>query len=495
MNPKAQTNYLSPMRTLDTELPVFKVVGGLVCVLMLCLLVALKIVPSFRVSTLVLMIASASFVLVKSGEAADLLHPVRIFGGLWCFCLALASMHLFPGFSDWNFSMWSCVITALASFVGGCWLAERFSNRRTALPRVATGERVPVRGLLRNRKTLIVAVICLAIGTALLAYEYYLIGGIPVFAENLDAARGRLFGVAGQGDPQFDRLYIKLLHPFVDFIKYAVFLAVIILCQKQSKNRRAIILSFVVISLGTLALGSQGGRGFIVNIAITSVALFHYLRRRIRLVEFGAACMALFLFLGLFGSLRAKSSESAPLFQRALRTSSLPEGEFWDGIIFGYGTLTLSLEVFNRLIEDLPKVQRPSGGYLFYALHRFVPRVSIQELDLDLYSGEMVTPTFLGEFYGDYGYGGVLLGPLLLGLGYGWAYRRGDGENTMYWIYVRALLVQMLIFFPYVNLFSLYLNWIFDLFFMYFLIRLGAQETQSFAPLISTNEPHLREVQ
>ena len=31
--------------------------------------------------------------------------------------------------------------------------------------------------------------------------------------------------------------------------------------------------------------------------------------------------------------------------------------------------------------------------------------------------------------------------------------------------------MEMLVFFPYVNLFSHYLNWIFDLFFMYILIR------------------------
>lgn len=201
------------------------------------------------------------------------------------------------------------------------------------------------------------------------------------------------------------------------------------------------------------------------------MALFHYLRRRIRVMEFAAACLALFLFLGFSGALRAKASASAPLFEDALSTSRLPEGEFWDGITFGYGTLTYSFEVFSRLIDDLPTTQRPSGGYLFYALHRFVPRGNIQALDFDLYSGEMITPTFLGEFYADYGYWGVLFGPLVLGVFYGWAYSRG-GQNSVYWIYVRAMLLQILIYFPYWNQFSHTLTWIFDLFFMYVLVRL-----------------------
>src|SRR4029077_750630 len=131
-----------------------------------------------------------------------------------------------------------------------------------------------------------------------------------------------------------------------------------------------------------------------------------------------------------------------------------------------------SFEVFNRLTDDLPTTQRPSGGYLLYALHRFVPRGNIQALDFELYSGEMITPTFLGEFYADYGYWGVLFGPLVLGVFYGWAYSRGGGQPDAYWIYVRAMLLQVLIYFPYWNQFSHTLTWILDLFFMYVLIGL-----------------------
>lgn len=473
----------------DSWLSLFKVMAGLLGVIILCFLIALRIVPSLGVSTLALIIASAWFMFAKTCEASDLLHPVRIFGGLWCFCLALANMHLLPTISDWNRLMWSCVLTALVSFVGGFWLAGRFLNRRGVQRNIPSAQVPSTASPLPNRKTLILAASCVAIGTAILAYEYHLTREIPVLAENVDAARGRLFGIAGQGDPQFDKLYVKLLHPFADFIKYGVFLAIIVLCQKKSKDRKVIVFSLFVILLGTLILSSQGGRAFIVNIAVTGVVLFHYLRRRIRLVEFGAACLALFLFLGFFGSLRAKSSVSAPLFQSALRTSRLPEGEFWDGIAFGYGTVTLSFEVFHRLIEDLPTIHRPSGGYLFYALHRFIPRASMQELDLELYSGEMVTPTFLGEFYGDYGYWGVLFGPLVLGLGYGWAYSRATERKGVYWIYVRALLLQMLIFFPYVNLFSLYVNWVFDLFFMYLLLRyLSTYDPRTVRLFTRTNE-------
>jgi len=76
-----------------------------------------------------------------------------------------------------------------------------------------------------------------------------------------------LFGFAGIVDPQFDKLYIKLLHPLVDFIKYGTFLAVIVLCQRTPKTRKAVALTVLLIVFGTLMLSSQGGRGFFVDIA------------------------------------------------------------------------------------------------------------------------------------------------------------------------------------------------------------------------------------
>jgi hypothetical protein len=490
MSPQTHTEYCPQMRAFDRRPGALKISGAMVLVLILGLLTVVRGMPSFRLSTLLLLVASTSFVLVKGRGERDLMHPIRIFGAMWCFCLALASMQLLSIISDWNYLMWSCVLTALASFIGGFWMANRSSYRQTVGLQPECGEAVTPKSFLPDKRTLIAAAICLAVGMAVLGYEYSLIGEIPILSNNPDVARVKLFGVAGQGDPEFNRLYIKLLHPFVEFIKYGIFLAVIILCQKKPKSRKVVVLGLLIIVVGLVAFASQAGRVFIVTIAITSAVLFHYLRRRIRLVELGAAVLALFLFIGLFGSIRVKSSESAPLFQRALQVSSLPEGELWDGVAFGYGTLTTSFEIFYRLTADLQTAQRPSTGFLFYGLHRFIPRANIQEFDSDLYTGEMITPTFLGEFYADYGYWGVLFGPLILGLGYGWAYLRGAGENALYWIYVRALLLYMLISFPYVNLFSQQLTWIFDLFFMYLLIRkLDPEKVHPVLPLAPTNDP------
>jgi oligosaccharide repeat unit polymerase len=435
-------------------------------------LVLLGAIPATSLATLLLGTASACFLLIRSRRTFDLLHPVRVFGSLWCFCLALASMRLSPLISAWDSLMWSCVLTALVAFVGGFWFVRWNSGYAGVGQRLARMEAALGKSQLANKRTLLVAAFCLAAGMTALTYEYSLVGGIPVLSDNPDAARTELFGVGGVvSNPKFDTLSVKIIHPFVDFIKYAVFLALIILFQRKTRSRSVVYLATFMVLFGMLAYGSQGGRGFIIDIAVTGVALFHYLRRRIRLVEFGGAVLALFLFLGLYGAYRIDQSESAPLFGRALQESSFPEGVLGEGLALGYTTVTSSFEVFYRLTSDLRNTTSPSSGFLFYSLHRFIPRTNLGTVTGDLYSGELLTSTFLGELYADYRYWGVLIGSLVLGLVYGWAYSRAGGRNPLYGIYVRAMLLRMLVFLPYANLFSGYLNWIFDLFFMYVIIR------------------------
>jgi oligosaccharide repeat unit polymerase len=452
-------------------LSAIQLMAGTCAVLVLCILIELGDFRWFRPSTLVLAMASICFLLVKTGSHFDLLHPVRIFGSLWCFCLSLASMRLLPIISDWNFLMWSCVTTGLISFMAGFWLAERSWRGNRNVSELVTPEEKFGSIEMPTRRTLITAGLCIATGVAVLTYEYYLIGGIPILADNVDAMRTEIFGVAGQGNPAFNTLFIRVIHFFVEFTKYGVFFAFIVLVQKERKSRKATLVCTFLILFGTLGYISQAGRMFLVDILITCVVLFHYLRRRIRVVELGSAVAILFILLGIAGSLRTQTGSTGSLVERVRAGSGLPEGQFWDGIGFGYLTLTESFEVFYRLTTDLQTTTRPSEGFLFYSLHRIVPRANIQEFAMNLYSGAFVTPTYMGEFYADYGIAGILIGSLVLGLLYGWVYLQGAHSNVLFWLYARAMFIQMVFFFPYVNLFSMYLNWIVDSIFMYFLIR------------------------
>jgi oligosaccharide repeat unit polymerase len=462
-----------------------KVGAAVVVVLASCLLIALESPSWFRASTLVLAIASSCFLVVKTGRTFDLLHPIRVFGSLWCACLSLATMRLLPIISDWNFLMWTCVTIGLISFVVGFGFARLMRSGRKALSGFENAGETLQRALLPDRKTLVVAAVCIVTGMAVLAYEYHLIGGIPILAENIDAMRMELFGVAGTGNAAFDTLFIKVIHFLVEFTKYGVFLAFIILVQHRNKSRKVVLIGLLLILVGTLGYISQAGRMFLVDIVITCAVLFHYLRRRIRVVELGAAVLIIFVLLGIAGSLRNQTSETSSLVDRVRSGSGLPEGQFWDGIGFGYLTLTESFEVFYRLTTDLRTTTRPPEGFLMYSVHRFIPRANIQEFAMNLYSGAFVTPTYMGEFYADFGVAGILIGSFALGLLYGWAYSRWGVPNLIFWIYIRGMLIQMIFFFPYVNLFSQYLNWMVDPLFMYLLFRYLNPQTSQRLPTMS----------
>src|SRR5260370_239536 len=98
----------APTTTLSAGFSALKAAVGLTAGLLLCILIVLRDLPFFRFPTLLLFIASACFMLVRWRRTPDLLHPVRVFGALWCFCLALASMRLLSYLSDWNLLAWGC---------------------------------------------------------------------------------------------------------------------------------------------------------------------------------------------------------------------------------------------------------------------------------------------------------------------------------------------------------------------------------------------------
>ena len=62
---------------------------------------------------------AVSFLFFGARGKADLLHPVRVFGALWCFCLSLAALRLVQAISPWDARMWLLVALALGSFIGG----------------------------------------------------------------------------------------------------------------------------------------------------------------------------------------------------------------------------------------------------------------------------------------------------------------------------------------------------------------------------------------
>lgn len=413
-------------------------------------------------------ILSLLFLTLQRGQPVDVLHPVRLFGCLWFFCLALASMRLLQISSEWDWLTWRCFVVAPLSFTFGFAITGQ-KERPMEL----------VFEPMAERRTLKIALLCTLIGAAVLSYEYSLIGAIPILADNVDIVRMELFGAAGQGNPAFDRVYIKVLHFVVEFIKYGTTLCLVLLFQRRAKHPKVMFAALLVFVFGLVAYVSQGGRLFIFEVAVTALVLYHVLRKRFTPAQLVCGALVLLITLGFLGAARVRQSELAPAFQKGFAESRFPQGGLGEGLAFGYATVTTSFEVFHRLREDLETVEPPASGTLLYAFHRLVPRSNLQEFTFDLYGGEMIVPTFLGEFYTDFGFWGVLLGPLGLGVMYGFAYKQRFETNPAFAPYMQIVFTKSLLMFPYVNIFSQYLTWLIDLSFMYFIIRLCKQPSSA----------------
>ncbi|MBI4165291.1 MAG: oligosaccharide repeat unit polymerase [Acidobacteria bacterium] len=407
--------------------------------------------------------ASLAFALWRAGKDCDSLHPVRVFGATWCLCIGLASLKLTTAISDWHPAMWAYVLTALICFTGGFWVVTHYLNKNLARPVGASKPELPDSELLAPRRALVIAFICLAIGLAALSYEYYLIGEVPIFAEDIDAARTKFFATAGQwSHPEFDTLFNKFIGVTTILCKYAAYLCLILLIQRGRKSLLQKCLALVIVLSGSFSLVSQGGRGFIFELVFFAGAFTHYLRQRWRFKHLALAAFGLFVLLSFLGYIRHGADRSFAAYAQIEGLSNLPQGRLWDSVTLGYHSLTGPLEIFSRFTEDLPAVRPPSSGFLFYSLHRFVPRTGIQEFVYNLYQGT-ITATFLGEFYGDFGVLGVIFGPFFLGMIYGYVYYRALRYKSLYWVCILVIFLGMLVYFYHINFFSQQITWILDL--------------------------------
>jgi len=176
MTSRTYDGYASSRKELGTWLVPVKVMLSVFGTILVCLLITLRVLPTFRISTILLFIASASFMLVK-GRGRRICCTRFEYSG---------AVVLLSG---------SCGYAAHAHAVGlGIRDVELFHNRSTLFrgwllarqavcekARGCAGSDVRGRDLSPNRKALALAALCLAIGTAVLAYEYHLIGEIPSF--------------------------------------------------------------------------------------------------------------------------------------------------------------------------------------------------------------------------------------------------------------------------------------------------------------------------
>lgn len=439
-------------------------------------------ISHLNIWTLWSLLAVVLFWMWPGKQCADICHPVRLVGTIWFGALTLASLRALPTISDWPFSFWIELTAPLVTFGLGFWLARGLLWRRSA-PRRRTHQLPRAeRSGVRTNVLLAVAAACIVLGVVGLSEVYAQIGGIPIFAANVDKARMMFFGNGSvAAAAAFDTVSNKFLYLLISFLYYGIYLAWIALLIPDRKSKAQTLLGGFLIAIGCLAYWSQGGRTYVFSTTLVMLFLYNYLRKRIRLNRLLTFLAVLALVLAGAAFYRGQASGNLGAVNQALVSSSLGQ-QLGDRILAsGYWTLTNSFQTLYRLSQDL-RLVGSHPGFLFFSLHRIIPRTNIQAVCEDLYSGTSITPTFLGEFYGDYGWFGILIGPFLLGALSACFYAPVEQSLTIYGALALSMWLSCLAYIPYVNLFSQYINWLIDLIVLWFLVRMCDRLTRALEP-------------
>jgi oligosaccharide repeat unit polymerase len=316
-----------------------------------------------------------------------------------------------------------------------------------------------------------------------MACIYGLICAVPVISENVD--RYRFMFAGANEDPAFSGIQYKILYLVGTCVKYAFLLAAIFLFSIGKKTKWEIIAAWAIMGVAFLTYSSQGGRGYPFELLVLGLVLYHYIHRPVSNKRLLMGLVVLTILLGVGGYLRSIRGNERVTLDVVTQMSDMPRTPFWDSVVYGYYTVTVGFEVFYRLTLDLPTRGLSGPGYLFYFLHRWIPRENISAVAGGYYGGAMVVPTYLGELYADFGIWGILGGSLLLGCAYGAVYQKALQRRSFYWIYVQALFIYLLAYFPYVNMFSMYVNWLIDMITMAILLEFAtARSVHSTSPVL-----------
>jgi oligosaccharide repeat unit polymerase len=368
-----------------------------------------------------------------------LVNPLLGLPALWLLGIALSQIHIFTFQRGWSAFVWLLILLAPLAFVAGGWFGQSVVARNVTAPRDA----VSPLGAGRIRRTRILIVACVLIGYAELAHQFLVAGVIPLFANNIDAARASA--------PNGPTVVLT------DLLTVATILALI--TPRRLFSRAALPeLTIAAIAAGGFLLA--GGRGTIAiglaTAAIGRMLLWGPPRRR---VVFGCLVLAVAAVSTLF--FIRSGQHQGNHFEHELFTSVIPSTPvvLRPYLAFHVG-LTTNFYALAQVTDYFPSVYHwGHGAYSLSGFDALVPGAhSLQDVSANI-SSPFITSTAAGPYFADFGLTGVVVGMALFGAatvaGFTWARRAGTLTACM----VGGYLTYIGLFGVYTNLFTEHPDW------------------------------------
>jgi oligosaccharide repeat unit polymerase len=183
-----------------------------------------------------------------------------------------------------------------------------------------------------------------------------------------------------------------------------------------SRARRALVAGLLILFVSFAGLGA---RSTFVPPVLTSVILYHYMRRSIKLKAFAVAVLAMFMFLSAYGYVRTLTVDSeAPDWLTAIGMPAPIQPVAYSYLYFRYSVATLR-DVMQVIPAQVPYQHGRITLMPFETLlpgHHRMSDYFFKDLLGNEFLGAGQPATVLGPFYADFGVVGIAIGMF----GWGW---------------------------------------------------------------------------
>ncbi len=393
-----------------------------------------------------LLVAGATLVIVV--WRYDLAAPAAVFGIVWSVAIIGAQYPPF-GQPPWDTRMWLLATIPPAALL----ISAMAVTGPVAIRRPRLGLKVAPANAVLIQLTLAGAVL---LGGAVFVVEFLGVGGIPLLSANTDALR-------------FQLLFSPYVHLGTRLIPTAAILSGVAAVATRGRTRMGYL---AIVGVALTLDGATGGRLEVLTI-VGTVGIATVVGVRISPRSVITIATVAVLALGFSSWLffdRAAQHPDEPfgqiLYNQVL--PSRPAALAWTvplQIGVSGGLYVLNAMVQTNALSNVPG----SGLYSLHGLHSLLPAKDSEAVARDV-AGALIAPTFLADLYGDFGLVGSTIACLLFGILYALLYRAAVAKPRLSTLVVYSYACFWLAFFPYVDVWTYFFFWPFDI----LLLWLGA---------------------
>lgn len=332
-------------------------------------------------------------------KGADILSPARVFGFVWSFVIGLNQLKLSTLQQEWSIQSWIILLIGIISFLVGAFISYICNLNTKLIPIDIMREKLKKQPI--NEGTLFKLIIVIFIFYSVsYGIIYFIKGTLPLFGV-ISYTKFSLFGLG------------LFLHNMVMILVLTIVYHIFV---KEDNKRKVILEVISVVTIVSYLFLLQRGPFFIAG--PMCVTLLYYTTRRIKFKTSAILFLSISLLFYLISTIRI--GELISLYQYADWKMKFPQRYAF--LTEPYIYLVMNLEYFARSVDRLD-----SFSYGYYSFDFLLALTGLKHWMSDYYNliSNPYAPsgwkdyTAFWIFYRDFGVIGIMLIPLLLGLGIG----------------------------------------------------------------------------